>query len=71
MIQAADGTERRVDYVADQDGFRASVRSNEEGVAVGRSGADATFENTRAASNRVAKVVRPAKLRSQPRNRRI
>ncbi|KAG8191059.1 hypothetical protein JTE90_008374 [Oedothorax gibbosus] len=29
----ADGTQRVVDYVADKDGFRASVRSNEPGVA--------------------------------------
>lgn len=29
----ADGTQRVVDYIADKDGFRASVRSNEPGVA--------------------------------------
>lgn len=32
-LKHVDGTHRVVDYVADKDGFRASVRSNEPGVA--------------------------------------
>lgn len=38
IIKGADGSERRVDYVADKDGYRATVTTNEAGTESGNSG---------------------------------
>lgn len=42
-ITDADGRLRRVDYTAGPDGFKANIRSNEEGLT-SRDSADAHFE---------------------------
>jgi len=42
-ISGEDGRERRVDYVADENGYRASVKTNEIGTRA-QSAADATYE---------------------------
>jgi len=38
IIKGADGSERRVDYVADQNGYRATVTTNEAGTESGNPG---------------------------------
>lgn len=61
-ITDAEGRLRRVDYTAGPEGFKANIRSNEEGL-ISRDSADAHFEVEAPSSAQQASAQR---ARAQP-----
>lgn len=60
-VQGEDGLGRVVDYIADENGFRATIRTNEPGTA-NQNPADVVIESTAdntAPAVRTAPIARP------------
>ena len=67
-ITDADGRLRRVDYTAGPEGFRATIQSNEEGLAA-RDSADAVFNVQAPSAQQQAAAASQAQAAASQRSR--